>query len=164
MVTEILKRTPPWVFVLFFVLLAFGYFQSKDRVVSRSRVTLLPAAMLLLSFYGVFSAFGLTPAPLVFWGAGVAIAVWSGLKFANGDGVSFSAESRSFTLPGSWLPLSLMMAIFITKYAVGVVLARKLPIAGALTFVGVVSLVYGLLSGFFLARAVAILQTARKPS
>jgi len=46
MLIEILKRTPSWVFVLFFALLAWGYFQSKDRIVSRSQVSILPVAMI----------------------------------------------------------------------------------------------------------------------
>ena len=161
MLIEILKRTPSWVFVLFFVLLAFGYYQSKDRVVNRNKVTILPAVMVVLSFYGVLSAFGSTPFALSSWLAGVAITVYLGLKFANSSGVSFATETRSFSVPGSWLPLALMMAIFFTKYAVGVILARKFPIAGELAFIGSISLIYGLLSGVFLARAVAILRTAR---
>jgi hypothetical protein len=162
MLIEILKRTPSWVFILFFVLLAFGYYQSKDRVVNRNKVTILPAAMLVLSFYGVLSAFGSTPFALSSWLAGVAITACLGLKFVNPSGVSFATETRSFSVSGSWLPLALMMAIFFTKYAVGVILARKHPIAGNLAFIGSISLIYGLLSGVFLARAVAILRTARE--
>ena len=161
MLIEILRRTPSWVFVLFFLLIALGFFQSKDRLVSRSKVTMLPAAMLLLSFYGVLSAFGITPLAFAAWLAGVAVALWFGLKTANLCGASFTKETELFAVPGSWLPLSLMMAIFFTKYAVGVILARKLPIAGDLTFIGSVSLIYGLLSGVFFARAIAILRTAR---
>lgn len=161
MLSEILRRTPSWVFVLFFALLALGYFQSKDRLVSRSNVTLLPAAMLLLSFYGVLSAFGITPLALAAWLAGVGATVWLGLKTANLCGASITKETKLLAVPGSWLPLSLMMAIFFTKYAVGVILARKLPVASNLTFIGSVSLIYGLLSGVFFARAISILRTAR---
>jgi len=161
MLIEILKRTPSWVFVLFFALLAFGYLQSKDRVVSRNKVTMLPSAMLLLSFYGVLSAFGVTSFALSAWLAGVGIAVCLGLKIAKLGGVGFTAETKSFSVPGSWIPLCLMMAIFFTKYAVGVILARKLQIASELSFIGSISLIYGLLSGVFFARAISILRKSR---
>lgn len=161
MLIEILKRTPSWVFVLFFVLLALGYYQSKNRVVSRNKVTILPAAMLVLSFYSVLSAFGSTTFAISSWLAGVTITTCLGFKSDILGGVTFVTEIRSFSVPGSWLPLALMMAIFFTKYAVGVILARKLPISGELAFIGSISLIYGLLSGVFLARAVAILRTAR---
>lgn len=161
MLIEILKRTPPWVFVLFFALLSLGYVQSKDRTVSRGSVSILPIAMIGLSFYGVLSAFGIIPVGFAFWVLGVAVSVGLGVKLAIPRGVTFSTETQSFFVPGSWLPLAFMMAIFFTKYAVGVILARQLPIASEIAFVGSVSLCYGLLSGVFLARAIVILKAAK---
>lgn len=161
MLIEILKRTPPWVFVLFFALVAMGYSQSKDRTVRRGRVTVLPVAMIALSFYGVLSAFGIVPVGLALWALGVAVAVGPGARLAAPRGVRFSTETQSFFVPGSWLPLAFMMAIFFTKYAVGVIVARQLPVARELAFVSSVSFSYGLLSGLFLARAVGIWQAAR---
>ena len=156
MLVEIIRRTPSWVFVLFFVLLALGYFQSKDRTVSRGQVAILPVAMIALSLHGVASAFGIAPVGLISWAVGAATAVRLGMMLIKTRGVSVSAETRSFFVPGSWLPLALMMAIFFTKYAVGVIVARQLPFAGESVFVGLVSLCYGLLSGVFLARALVI--------
>jgi hypothetical protein len=151
---EILKRTPPWVFFLFFVLLAVGYYQSKDRIVGRGKVAILPIIMIALSFYGVLSAFGAAPVGFFSWVIGVGIAVWLGVTLCTAHGVIYSTETQSFSVPGSWLPLVLMMAIFFIKYAVGIILARQLPIASASAFIGSISLCYGLLSGVFLARLV----------
>lgn len=159
---EILKRTPPWVFLLFFVLLALGYVQSKDRKVSRRNISILPIVMVGLSFYGVLSAFGLAPVAVVCWALGVAITVSLGVKLAGPRGVTWSMEAQVFSVPGSWLPLTLMMAIFFTKYAVGVAVARRLPVVGEPIFVSLVSLCYGLLSGVFLARAIVISQSAKR--
>ena len=154
MLIEILKHTPSWVFVLFFALLAWGYFQSKDRIVSRSQVSILPVAMIGLSFYGVISAFGIVLTSLASWILGVAVAVGIGVKVAVPRGVTYSEKTQSFSIPGSWLPLVLMMAIFFTKYAVGVILARQLPIVGNPVFMMSIGLCYGFLSGLFLARAI----------
>jgi hypothetical protein len=161
---EILKRTPSWVFVLFFVLLALGYSQSNDRVVSRGKVSILPVAMIVLSFYGVLSAFGIAPVGLISWVVGVGVAVWLGVTLASPRGVSFSTETQSFSVPGSWLPLALMMAIFFIKYAVGVILARQLSIARDPAFIGSIRFCYGLLSGVFLARALVVWRSARHGS
>jgi hypothetical protein len=158
---EILKRTPSWVFVLFIALLALGYFQSKDRTLSRGKVLILPVAMIVLSFYGVISAFGVVPVGLIFWALGVAISVMLGVMLGTPQGVTFSAETKSFFVPGSWLPLAFMMSIFFTKYAAGVILARQLPIASTIAFVGLAGLLYGLFSGVFLARAFVIRHAAR---
>lgn len=158
---ETLKRTPSWVFVLFFALVALGYFQSRDRTISRGRVAIFPLAMIALSFYGVLSAFGNVPASLALWGLGVSLAAGLGVRLGAPQGVIFHAQSRSFFVPGSWLPMVLMMAIFFTKYAVAVILARHLPLADEGAFVVSVSLCYGLFSGVFLARAMVIWQAAK---
>ncbi len=160
MLIEILKRTPPWVFLLFVVLLVLGYSQSKDRTVRRSSVSILPVAMMVLSFYGVFSAFGLVFIGLACWTLGVATATGLGVKLAKPRGVTFCTATRSFFVPGSWFPGVAMLAIFFTKYTVGVILARQLPMVREMTFVGSVSLCYGLLSGVFLARAIVIWRSA----
>lgn len=159
MLIEILKRTPSWVFVLFIVLLAVGYFQSKDRTVGRGVVAVLPIVMIALSFSGVLAAFGVAPLGLIGWLAGAAAAVWLGVKFIPARGVVFSAATRSFSVPGSWLPLAMMMAIFFTKFAVAVIQARQFPMAGEPVFIGVVSLCYGIFGGVFGARAVSILRS-----
>lgn len=58
MLIEILARTPLWVFAFFFALLALGIVQSRTRQFNRNKVWMLPVAMILFSFYGVVSAFG----------------------------------------------------------------------------------------------------------
>jgi hypothetical protein len=161
---EILKRTPPWVFVLFFVLLAAGYSQSKDRVIRRGKVSILPIAMIVLSLYGVLSAFGIAPVGLISWLVGVVVAVWLGITLAIPCGVSFSTETQTYFVPGSWLPLVFMMAIFFIKYAVGVILARHLPIAIEPSFIGSISLCYGFFGGVFFAWALVIRRSAREAS
>ena len=93
------------------------------------------------------------------WILGVTIALGLGIKIAAPGNVTFFADTQAFVVPGSWLPLFLMMAIFFMKYAVGVILARQLPIANETVFIGFVSLCYGLMSGVFLARATVILNS-----
>jgi hypothetical protein len=56
-----------------------------------------------------------------------------------------------------------MMAIFFTKFAVGITLARELPIAGDPAFVEAVSLCYGVFSGIFLARAAVVWRAQSLP-
>jgi len=157
---EILERTPTWVFALLFVLLALGYVQSRDRTVRRGNVVIIPGAMIALSLYGVLSAFGDAPVGLVSWVFGVGLVVFLGRNLPGPRALSFSSETQSFSVPGSWIPLALMMAIFFTKYAVNVIQARQLPMATAPVFVGVSSFCYGIFSGVFLARALVIRRSA----
>jgi len=160
MLIEIIKRTPSWVFVIFVVLLIMGYKQSKDRTINRGQVLILPVAMIGLSFYDVMSAFGVGhPIGLVSWLAGIFIAGLLSIRFPSPAGVSYSAMDRSYTVPGSWFPLFLMMAIFFIKYVVGVILARKLPVANEQIFIAAVGFSYGLISGIFFARTFVICRS-----
>jgi len=78
------------------------------------------------------------------------------VKFPSPLGVSYSTKELSFSVPGSWLPFYLMMAIFALKYTVGVILARQLPSLHEKSFIASVSLFYGLIGGIFLFRALLI--------
>ena len=161
MLIEILARTPTWVFPLFFALVVLGCMQARERTVSRGRVSILPMVMMVLSLSGVLSAFGPAPVGLGCWLLGVGIALGLGARLITTRGVAFSETTQSFFVPGSWWPLVFMMAIFFTKFTVGVILARQLPITGETAFVGAVSLWYGLFSGVFLARAMVLWRFAR---
>ncbi|MCE8002896.1 hypothetical protein HOP53_08595 [Halomonas sp. MCCC 1A11081] len=57
-----------------------------------------------------------------------------------------------------------MLTIFCAKFAVGVIIGMQLPLAGTAAFASVVSLVYGLLGGMFLGRAVVIWRAAQPTS
>jgi len=74
--------------------------------------------------------------------------------------VQFEPAQQAFRVPGSWLPLALMMAIFLLKYAVGVTLAMQPHLAHSAGFAITVSAAYGALSAVFLARARNILAQA----
>ena len=161
MFIEILHRTPSWVFALLFALVVLGYGQTRDRSVRGSLLTLLPAAMIVLSLYGVPGAFGLNPLALATWVLGIAIAAGSGRRLAMQRGAVYSAATRTFFVPGRWWPLVLMMLIFLVRYAVAVAIARRPHVVESLAFAGLMSLAYGLLSGVFLARTLAIRQVAR---
>ncbi len=162
MLIEIFKRAPLWVFLLFGVLLVLGFNQSRDRRLGRARLLALPAAMAGLSLYGVYSAFGWAPWGISCWGLGLIAALLAGIRLAPAGLARWSAETRQFEIKGSWLPLILMMAIFSTKFAVGVLSARKLAVATDPHFASAISLIYGFFSGIFLARTALILRAERR--
>jgi hypothetical protein len=71
--------------------------------------------------------------------------------------VSYSPDTRSFLVEGSWAPLAVMMIIFFARYTFAVTLAMHPELAATLWLPVAVSCAYGLMSGAFLARAVRIL-------
>ena len=147
------------IFALFFVLLTLGMIQTKERNIHLKSVFILPIAMLTLSLYGVVSAFSVSFSPMLCWFVGVILAIILGLIIDMPQNVTFSKENCSFKIPGSWLPMFLIMGIFFIKYAVGVSFARHLSILNNDIFIIAVSLLYGSFSGLFLSRSLVILKS-----
>ncbi|MED5618413.1 DUF6622 family protein [Ideonella sp. BN130291] len=160
MLIQILTHTPRWVFGLFLVLLALGVQQLFTRQVTLRRVSLLPVVMTGLSVWGVISAFAMQPLALPAWMAGAVLAGGVLLQFPLPAGVRYDAASRRFQLPGSAVPLALMMGVFFTKYAVGVTLAQAPELAFHGGFSLGLSALYGLFTGLFVGRAARLWRLA----
>ena len=162
MILEILRRTPPWVFVLFALLVYVGYVQSRTRTMSLTRVAILPLALLALSAFGVLSAVGQSAFGLGCWLFAIALAVAANVVWKLPRGVNYSPETKTFTVPGSWWPLAVIMVIFFARYAVNVAPAMDHSLRQTPAFIAGVGFIYRLSSGFFLARALAVRKAARR--
>ena len=164
MLLEIISHTPTWVWGIFLLLLWLGLSQSVDRTVTLRRVIVLPIAMTGLSLHGTFSAFHQVPWSWVLWlAAAIATIAW----FGSNDlpaGVRFDPAARLFHLPGSRQPMVLMLAIFCTRYVVGVVLAMHPELTQDPASAALVASIYGALSGVFIGRMARMLVAARTPS
>jgi len=160
MLLQILANTPKWVFVLFAALLWLGLSQLLTRRVGLSRITGLAIGMSAFSLYGTVSAFAGVPMALLAWLAGAAAVFALLAGRAAPLGTRYDAATRRFTVPGSAVPLALMMGIFLTKYAVGITLGMQPAVARDLLFALAVSAVYGAFSGVFAARAARLWRLA----
>lgn len=157
---QILQHTPTWVFGVFALLLALGSRQLLPSQAGLRRLTIMSVAMAGWSAYGLVSAFGDTPAAWGIWAlAVVTMLVWT-LQRPLPAGVRFDRARMAFSLPGSAVPLALMMGIFFTKYAVGVQLALHPQLAHRAGFAVAVSLLYGAFAGLFLGRSVRLWKLA----
>jgi hypothetical protein len=152
-VMQILRGTPIWVFPLFLGLIFLGYLQSKPRSVAQARVAILPAALGVFSLTRVLAVFGPDPVALLAWATGTAAALLLNRALKQPAGARWSAATGSFHVPGSWVPLALMMAVFFARYALAVALAMAPGLAHSAGFATAASFGFGLLSGLFLARA-----------
>lgn len=160
---NILTHTPTFVFILFFVLLCLGYLQTRDRKIKAFLAYFLPCIMVSLSLIGVISSFGITAIVLCLWLGGLlSVASLRYLVFPT-KGIVYLHEERKFFIPGNWVSFAVIMAIFFTKYTLGVMLAMQIPLAHAAGFVLVMSFIYGAFSGYFAGRA-ALIITAYKHS
>lgn len=157
----ILSNTPPWVYGLFVLLLVFGLMQTRTRSVRRVPALLLPVGMVALSLAGIQSSFGLRLAPLAAWAVALATSAWVGLALFRDQRVAYDKGTRAYRVPGSWWPLLVIMAIFFAKYVYAVMQALKVGGITAPVLIVAMSALYGLLSGYFAARALNLVRLAR---
>ena len=162
MLLQILAHTPRWVFVLFAGLLWLGGRQLLAGTVGLARITLMPLAMTGLAVYGVVSAFGDAPLALACWGGAALAMAALLLQRPPPAGTRYDAAQRRFHLPGSAVPLALMMGIFFTKYVVGVQIAMHPELAHHHNFALAIGTLYGAFSGIFAGRALRLWKLAAR--
>lgn len=164
LIGRILTNTPLWVWGLLAALLVLGWSQTRSRSVGLARITLLPLGLGALSLYGVFSAFGASPAVLGSWLAAAILLLLVVTQMPLPADAAYDPARRQFQLPGSWVPMALIMGIFLTKYMVGVgqVINPTLTTNTGLTLA--IAALYGIFSGIFAGRTARLLRLARQPA
>ncbi|MDP2450801.1 MAG: hypothetical protein Q8M93_04285 [Polaromonas sp.] len=163
----VLKNTPPWVWGLLVALLALGLSQVRNRRVGALRMAIMPLAMTGLSLWGTASAFGKSPLfgyILLVWLAGALLMAGLIATTAPPTGTRHDAAGHSFWVPGSWLPLALILGIFLTKYIVGVDLAMQPQLAQDGPYTLVTGALYGVFSGIFAGRSLRLIRLALRPA
>lgn len=150
---QILRGTPVWVCPLFLGLIVLGYLQSKPRNVALAMVAILPVALGVFSLTRVLAVFGPAPLGLAAWATGTAAALLLNRALKQPAGARWSAATGTFHVPGSWVPLALMIAVFFARYALAVRLVMTPALVHSVGFAAAASFGFGLLSGIFLARA-----------
>jgi hypothetical protein len=167
MIATVLKSTPTWVWGLLGGLTVLGLSQVRTRTASFARIAITPLAMLALSLWGNVSAFGHSPDfgfVLALWAGILGVTVIAVMQLPVPAGTRFDESSRLFTLPGSWMPMLLIVGIFLVKYVVGVDLAMQPSLALDSQYVPVVAGLYGVFSGIFAGRAARLWRLAARPS
>ena len=158
---QILQQIPVWVFALLIGLIALGLLQTRTRHIRRQRLLGINVALAVVTLVGVAQQW--QPTPWLAWG----LASWAVTCLLTtwfmGQGVAplgarYDANTRRFTVPGSWLPLALFMAIFACKFAVGMITAIAPVMLASLAAAIGISALYGLFSGLLNARAWRLLK------
>ncbi|MFT4243413.1 MAG: hypothetical protein QM569_14165 [Acidovorax sp.] len=168
-IVQIVQQTPTWVWGLLAALLWLGASQWFDRTAGLRRVLLMPVAMTAFSAYGLASAFSSSAhagAAMGAWlltaAATTALALW--LRPQAPARARYDAAARRFHLPGSAVPLALIVGIFLVKYGVGVELAMQPALARDGTFALQIAVLYGVFNGLFVARALRLWRLAQRPA
>jgi predicted neutral ceramidase superfamily lipid hydrolase len=126
----------------------------------------MPVGMTVFSIWGTVSAFGASPqfAPALGVWAATAALVFA-LVARTRANARYDAASRSYTLPGSVIPLALIAGIFLVKYFVGVEQAMAPQLMRDTQYALTVAALYGAFTGMFVGRAARLWRLAvRRPA
>ena len=156
MFVQIITHTPIWVWAIFVLLLWLGFKQSLPSTPGLKRITLIPLAMLGLSLYGLVSVFGSASVLLLAWGCSAVLAATLVARQPVQQGTQYNSWTKRFELPGSWVPLVLMMSIFMTKYGVGITAVMRPDLLHSAVLSYSICTVYGVCSGVFAGRALRL--------
>ncbi|SAL11401.1 hypothetical protein AWB74_00163 [Caballeronia arvi] len=149
---DILLGTPTWVWVLLAILVSRGMKAMKAGTAPLSKLGIVPA---------VFAGWGLLHllsdpetgwATASMWMAGGALGVGIGAAVAKKSGMTVDRIRRTVTLPGSAVPLVLILLTFAMKFWIGFELATSVHMGVDSTFVVLNGVVTGLVAGIFAGR------------
>jgi hypothetical protein len=154
------SNTPVWVWPLLLGLLVLGLRQTRTQHMGWMRVTVLPLVLVGLSIYGTLAVAGAYGAALLLWAlVALGAATWV-LRQPLPASARYDLAHRRFTVPGSAVPLVLMMGIFLTKYAVGATQALAPALLQTTLAAHSIAALYGLCSGVLLGRSLRLWKLA----
>ena len=162
MLQQIMIHTPVWVWLLLAFLLYRGWLAAFDREVSVRSVIIIPLLMLGLSCNGLVKQFHAEALAMgMAFLVALLAAAW-GWHAADNALLKTHPSPRKLYLRGSWLPLLIMVSIFVVKYTVNVTQAvQPAALSGVLPMV-MTSGLYGLFAGVSVGRMLRILHLCRQ--
>lgn len=163
MLSRIIANTPIWVWGLLLALLVLGISQARARNMGLRRMFILPMVMTGLSVLGTVSGFGFAPMVLLAWAVATCLMVWLVIRRPVPAFTRYDTATGLFYLPGSWIPMALILGIFSIKYVAGVTLAMQPALAASIGFATAVSALYGAMSGVFIGRAGRLWRISKHP-
>ena len=152
-IISIVSHTPTWVFVVFAVLIAIGVRQMQPRIVSRRRLIVLPLVA-AYSLYGVSTASHGSPLALTMWMVAVLVAFL--LTYMSPPNGAVSETASTVRVPGSWVPMVVIVGLFTARYAYNVMLAIHPEVSHSASFMALFSALFGFLGGLLLSRSVLL--------
>lgn len=152
MLQQIVGHTPVYVWALLAFLIYRGVVASAESTVTMRNLCIIPAVMLALSLQGISGQFGTGTGVLLAWAAGAAASLALTWRLMSGSGISADRAAGTVHLRGSWVPLVLMMSIFVVKYSVTVFAVMHPALRTDAAFALPVCVLFGCFNGIFFGR------------
>ena len=159
-VSQVLKGTPTWAWAILVSLIVLGVNQLRARVVSRYSVLIAPVIFLFVGFM----AAGRGPVGFTAWALTlIATAAFTFFVWQPTGSARYDARTDRLNLPGSVIPMLLMLAIFLLNYVINVALAINPELRSEMIWQVGPAIILGALSGVFIGRALTLFRMNRLP-
>ena len=160
MLMSILRHTPVFVWLILAALVWRGWSARRDREVAARKLAIIPLVLLALSLWGVLSAYASHAVTLPLWLAGVLAGTFVASRLVRGE-VAVLPERAALLVRGSWVPMVVLVTMFLLKYVTNVALAIQPALAANASFANVSCALSGLLSGALFGNALPYLLAYR---
>jgi hypothetical protein len=127
----------------------------------------MPIAMTSFAIWGLTGAFGQSPMfgyAMLAWLLVAAVFFAAIGMTAAPKGTTYDPAERTYFLPGSWVPLALIVVIFLTRYVVNVDIAMQPSLKTDGMYTVFVAGLYGVSAGIFIGRAARLWRLAAEIS
>lgn len=159
-VSQVLIHTPIWVWLLLAFLVSRGMAALSPRDVAPNRMLILPLIFLVWGLTGLIGSRGLSVDLLVF-GAAFIVGVYGGVALgAVGPAPRLRPETGGLAMPGSPIPLALILISFALKYIGTVALAVEADASAHATIASGMTLIGGAFAGLFWGRTFVLFRRA----
>ncbi|HSX25691.1 MAG TPA: hypothetical protein VLE89_01620 [Chlamydiales bacterium] len=149
--TEALKETPWWVYVLFIYLVIIGLTATRPRTFSLKKLFIFPLILTIWNILWLLERLQAHYGLFLFWPFGLIVGGYLGWIMVRSWKISIEKSKQSITLPPTWSTLILILLIFairyffVYNYEVHPEIAPHLFLADAL--------ISGVITGIFIGRA-----------
>ena len=160
-VLQTILNTPPWVWPLLALLLFLGIRALRPRTASLWRIAILPTVFCAWGLYGLVSLHALTAQRILPWVAAMAVGISAGMLVAGLQPIRADKVRHLVRAPGGPLTLVLILSVFATKYAFGVLHATRSDLFAEPRFWLTELALSGVLTGMFAGRFVGLWRQYR---
>jgi hypothetical protein len=148
----ILRGTPVWVWILLVFLLSRGIKALKGGTAPLGKLAIVPVVFAVWGIAHLASEQAAGWQSAMAWVLGAVAGVLAGAFIARKTRFTVDRAQKTVTLPGSAVPLILILVTFASKFWLGVELAISAPVAVDAGYVVLDALISGIVAGIFAGR------------
>lgn len=155
---EIALQTPWWVYLLFLILVKIGIKASKKNVITMKKLFIIPIVFSIMSIHTLIVSFRIDTTTISTWIGSILCGMLLGWILVRNQEVKVDKEKWLIELPGTWMTLTIILIVFISKYYFGYELTADPKLVNQSWFEFSLLFISGACTGMFIGRTLFYLR------